>query len=73
MRAIETYKTIKTGLFQDETLFLYCYIAHNGLKYETTGDTLIYAENHGIYGSAICPPLLPDTAKLLAVGRPLKG
>lgn len=40
MKAIETYKTIKTGLFQDETLFLYCYIAHNGLKFETTGATL---------------------------------
>lgn len=40
MKATETYKTIKTGLFQTETLFLYCYIAHNGLKYETTGATL---------------------------------
>ena len=39
MKATETYKTIKTGLFQTETLFLYCYIAHNGLKYETTGAT----------------------------------
>lgn len=37
MKAIETYKTIKTGLFQTETLFLYSYIAHNGLKYDTTG------------------------------------
>ena len=40
MKATETYKTIKTGLFLTETLFLYCYIAHNGLKYETTGATL---------------------------------
>lgn len=40
MKVTETYKTIKTGLFQNETLFLYTYIAHNGLKFETTGETL---------------------------------
>lgn len=36
----EEYKINKTGLFQNETLFFYTYIAHNGLIFKTTAASL---------------------------------
>lgn len=36
----EEYIMKKTGLFQNETLFFYTYIAHNGQIYKTTAASL---------------------------------
>lgn len=40
MKAKEQYTTSKTGLFNNETLFHYTYIAHNGMTFKTTGTSL---------------------------------
>ena len=50
----------KTGLFQNETLFFYTYIAHNGQIYKTTAASLDVCRK--LRDNAICPPLLPDIA-----------